>query len=191
MLLEISRTIEFSPSLVPAKAPASPRRGFLFAKRRSVAGRLPHKASALMLGSCVGDRDPRADGQGGELIDGVASGTPVRKLLLVELLGHARGCHSPGIGRITALGSSSPQSTRIVQRKRRTTSNVDSDDGVPGEPRRDRFETSLVRWVRKVPISMRTNGPACMRTAWRKGDLPGQPRGFRLLVAFTREQPVS
>ena len=41
MLLEISWTIEFSPSLVPVKAPASPRRGFLFAQRRSVAGRLP------------------------------------------------------------------------------------------------------------------------------------------------------
>jgi hypothetical protein len=37
-----------------------------------------------------------------------------------------RGCHSPGTGRITAPGSSSPQSTRIVQRKRRATSNVDS-----------------------------------------------------------------
>src|SRR5712692_5980763 len=37
-----------------------------------------------------------------------------------------RGCHSPGTGRITAPGSSWPQSTRIVQRKRRPTSNVDS-----------------------------------------------------------------
>ena len=37
-----------------------------------------------------------------------------------------RGCHSLGSGRITAPGSSWPQSTRIVQRKRRPTSNVDS-----------------------------------------------------------------
>src|SRR5260370_33944638 len=37
-----------------------------------------------------------------------------------------RGCHSSGTGRITAPGSSWPQSTRIVQRKRRPTSNVDS-----------------------------------------------------------------
>src|ERR1700716_3391245 len=37
-----------------------------------------------------------------------------------------RGCHSPRMGWITAAGSSSPQSTRIVQRKRRPTSNVDS-----------------------------------------------------------------
>jgi predicted 3-demethylubiquinone-9 3-methyltransferase (glyoxalase superfamily) len=37
-----------------------------------------------------------------------------------------RGCHSPRIGWITAPGSSWPQSTRIVQRKRRPTSNVDS-----------------------------------------------------------------
>src|SRR5215470_20439767 len=37
-----------------------------------------------------------------------------------------RGCHSPRIGWITAAGSSRPQSTRIVQRKRWPTSNVDS-----------------------------------------------------------------
>src|SRR6266850_31552 len=37
-----------------------------------------------------------------------------------------RGCHAPGTGRITAPGSSWPQSTRIVQLKRRPTSNVDS-----------------------------------------------------------------
>jgi hypothetical protein len=43
-----------------------------------------------MLGSSVGDREARADGQGGELIDRVAAGAPVRKLLFVELLGHPR-----------------------------------------------------------------------------------------------------
>ena len=43
-----------------------------------------------MLGLCVGDREARADGQRGELIDSVAAGTPVRKLLLIEALGHAR-----------------------------------------------------------------------------------------------------
>src|SRR3984893_13357258 len=37
-----------------------------------------------------------------------------------------RGCDSPGSGPITASGSSCPQSTRIVQRKRRPTSNVGS-----------------------------------------------------------------
>ena len=36
------------------------------------------------------------------------------------------GCHSPGSGRITAPGSSCPQSMRMVQRNRRPTSNVDS-----------------------------------------------------------------
>ena len=77
-----------------------------------------------MLGSCVRDREARADGQGRELIDRVAAGAPVRQLLLVEALGHAR--HSPGSGRITTPGSSWPQSMRIVQRKRRPTSNVDS-----------------------------------------------------------------
>jgi hypothetical protein len=33
MLLDVSWTIEFSPLLVLPKAPASPRRGFLFGRR--------------------------------------------------------------------------------------------------------------------------------------------------------------
>ncbi len=75
-----------------------------------------------MLGLCVGDREARADGQRGELIDSVAAGTPVRKLLLIEALGHAR---VPFLGYRPdhRAGSSWPQSTRIVQRKRRPTSN--------------------------------------------------------------------
>jgi hypothetical protein len=43
-----------------------------------------------MLALCVGDCEARANGQGGELIDRVAAGAPVRKLLFVELLGHTR-----------------------------------------------------------------------------------------------------
>jgi hypothetical protein len=35
-----------------------------------------------MLGLCVGDREARADSEGGELIDRVAAGAPVRKLLV-------------------------------------------------------------------------------------------------------------
>ena len=86
--------------------PGSPSRGFLFDGRLS-----------------IGDGEAGADGQGSELVDRVGAGA--RQLLLVEELGHF-GCHSPGSGRNTAPGSSSPQSTRIVQRKRRPTSNVDS-----------------------------------------------------------------
>jgi hypothetical protein len=78
-----------------------------------------------MLGSCVDDREARPDGQGRELIDRVAAGAPVRQLLVVEPLGHARVPFA-GSGRITSPGSSWPQSTRIVQRKRRPTSKVDS-----------------------------------------------------------------
>ena len=77
-----------------------------------------------MLGSCVRDREARADGQGRELIDRVAAGAPVRQLLLVEALGPC--ALFAGSGRITAPGSSWPQSMRIVQRKRRPTSKVDS-----------------------------------------------------------------
>ena len=43
-----------------------------------------------MLGSCVSDREARPDRQGGELIDRIATGAPIGKLLLVEALGHAR-----------------------------------------------------------------------------------------------------
>jgi hypothetical protein len=39
---------------------------------------------------CVGDREARADCQCGELIDRIAAGAPVRKLLFVEALGHTR-----------------------------------------------------------------------------------------------------
>jgi hypothetical protein len=43
-----------------------------------------------VLGLCVGDREAGADGQGGELIDRVAAGAPVRKRLFVEALGDTR-----------------------------------------------------------------------------------------------------
>ena len=69
----------------------------------------------------VDDREARADRQRRELIDRIAAGEPVRKLVFAEALGH-----SPGTARITAPGSSWPQSTRIVQRKWRPTSKVDS-----------------------------------------------------------------
>ena len=74
---------------------------------------------------CVGDREARADGQRGELIDRVAAGAPVRKLLFVEPLGHA-WIPFAGLRADHRAGMSRPQSTRIVQLKRRPTSNVDS-----------------------------------------------------------------
>jgi hypothetical protein len=70
-------------------------------------------------------RPQGAECQCGELIDRIATGATLRKLV-VEAVGHMRVPLSPGTGRITAPGSSWPQSTRIVQRKRRPTSNVDS-----------------------------------------------------------------
>jgi hypothetical protein len=39
---------------------------------------------------CVGDRESRADGQGGQLIDRIAASAPVRKLLAVEASWDAR-----------------------------------------------------------------------------------------------------
>ena len=50
---------------------------------------MPSPPAALAAGLCVGDREPRADCECGELIDRIAAGA-VRKLLFVELLGHTR-----------------------------------------------------------------------------------------------------
>src|SRR5260370_34336601 len=89
---------------------------------RARAARADGQGRELVAG--VAPRGARADGRGRELVARVAPVPPVRQLLLVEALGHAR--HSPGSGRITTPGSSWPQSMRIVQRKRRPTSKVDS-----------------------------------------------------------------
>jgi hypothetical protein len=43
-----------------------------------------------MFALCVGDREARADRQRGELIDRIAAGAPIRKLLFIELFGHTR-----------------------------------------------------------------------------------------------------
>ena len=53
----------------------------------------------FMPGLCVGDREARADGQGGKLIDRIAAGAPVRELVLIEALGHTR-VPFPGTGQI-------------------------------------------------------------------------------------------
>jgi hypothetical protein len=49
-----------------------------------------HAACRFLLGLSVGNREARPDRQGGELIDRIAASAPVRKLLFVEALGHAR-----------------------------------------------------------------------------------------------------
>jgi hypothetical protein len=63
----IPETIEFPPcSSSPSGNPGIPRRGFSFGER--------HPA-AFTPGLCVGDREARADGQSGELIDRIAPST--------------------------------------------------------------------------------------------------------------------
>jgi hypothetical protein len=42
----------------------------------------------LLPGLCVGDREAGADGKCGKLIDRIASGAPIRKLLFVEARRH-------------------------------------------------------------------------------------------------------
>jgi hypothetical protein len=80
--------------------PGVPPPGFpIFAEAALRRPHAPPYSSALMLGSCVGDCEARADCQRGELIDRIAAGAPVRQLLFGELLRHARGPfagHRPG-----------------------------------------------------------------------------------------------
>jgi hypothetical protein len=52
--------------------------------------RLEGSAARSLISICVGDRETRADGQCGELIDCIAAGSPVRELLFIEALGHTR-----------------------------------------------------------------------------------------------------
>jgi hypothetical protein len=87
----------------------------------------------------VGDREARADGQCGELIDRVAPGAPVRKLLFIEALGHPRLPfsgdrldHPAGIELAAIAAHRAAEAAADVERR--------LDDGVAGEARRDRLE---------------------------------------------------
>src|SRR6266850_3002472 len=133
-----------------------------------------------MPGSGLGDRDARADRQGGELIDGGTAGAPVGKLLFVELRGHMRvpladyrphhraGVEPAAIDTHRAVEASADLEGRL-------------DDGVARQARQNGFEIRdcgagrraipflLVRsgCDRGDPYSMRANGPHvyCMTTA--------------------------
>src|SRR6266404_2654750 len=119
-------------------------------------------------GLCIGDREPRADGQRGELIDRIAAGAPVRKLLFVELLGHTwlpfaghRPDHRAGVELATIDAHRAAEAAADLERR--------FDDGIARQARRDRFEIRdfagraaaghsgpprWVKWVREVPYSM-------------------------------------
>ena len=115
-----------------------------------------------------------------------------------------RGCHSPGAGRITAPGSSWPQSIRIVQRKRRPTSKVDSMMVLRAEARRHRFEirdfagraaaghSVPPRWSDVCVVSFiweKTARPARLLRA--KTGSPGSPLRRRLNVSVSPIRPSS
>jgi hypothetical protein len=65
-------------------------------------------------------------------MDRVAAGAPVGQLLFVE----ARGCHSPRIGRITAVGIE----LATIDAHRAAEAAADIECGVAREARRDRLE---------------------------------------------------
>src|ERR1700730_566812 len=92
-----------------------------------------------MLGLCVGDREARADCQCGELIDRIAAGAPVRKLLFIEALGHMREPfagyrpdHRAGLELATIDAHRAAEAAADLERR--------LDDGVAREARRDRLE---------------------------------------------------
>src|ERR1700737_3708049 len=88
---------------------------------------------------CVGDREARADGQGGELIDGIAASAPVCKLLFVEALGHSRvpfaGYRPDHRARIELAAIDAHRAAEAAADLERRL-----DNGVAREARRDRFE---------------------------------------------------
>ena len=91
-----------------------------------------------MLGSCVGDRETRADGQRRELIDSVAARAPVRKLLFVEALGHTRmpfaayrPDHRDRVELAAIDAHRAAEAAADIERR--------LDDGVAREARQDRF----------------------------------------------------
>src|SRR5271169_6448480 len=92
-----------------------------------------------MLGSCVRDREARAHGQGRELIDRVAAGAPVRKLLFVEALGHAR---VPFAGYRPDHRAGVELAAIDAHRAAEAAADLEGgfDDRVAREARRDRFE---------------------------------------------------
>src|SRR6202521_5819977 len=92
-----------------------------------------------LLALSVGVREARANCQCGELIDRIAAGAPVRKLLFIQLLQHTRlpfaGYRPDHRGRIELTAIDAHRAAEAAADLERGL-----DDGVAGEARRDRLE---------------------------------------------------
>jgi hypothetical protein len=89
----------------------------------------------------VGDREARADRQGGEVINRIAASLPIRELLFVEALGDVRlpfAGHRPDHRARVELAAID------AHRAAEAAADLEGrfDDGVAREARRDRFEIS-------------------------------------------------
>jgi class 3 adenylate cyclase len=125
------------------------------------------------------EREACADGERSELIDRVAAGAPVGKLLVIEAIRHARLPlaedrldHRAGIELPTIDAHRAPEAAADLERG--------LDDGVAGEARRNRLEIrDFTGWDAaghsvpprrsgraKSSTYMGRNGPACMRSAF-------------------------
>jgi hypothetical protein len=88
---------------------------------------------------CGGDREARADSQCGELIDRIAAGAPVRKLVFVEALGHTRLPFAGyGPDHRTGVELAAMDAHRAAEAAADLECRL--DDGVAREARRDRLE---------------------------------------------------
>ena len=139
--------------LVSAKTPAPPAGVF---NLPDAALRTLHASPVVSRrlgarGLRVGDRETRADGQGRELIDGVPPGAPVGKLLLVELLRHAR---LPFAGFRPDYRARIELAAIDAHRAAKATADLERwlDDGIARQARRHWCGTGLLRWGR-IPFS--------------------------------------
>jgi hypothetical protein len=161
------RAIETAMSIVRLENPGLPRRGFPFP--------LP--------GLGVGDREARADGQYGELIDRIAAGAPVRKLLFVEALGHTRvpfagdrPDHRAGVELATIDAHRAAEAVADLKRR--------FDDRVARETRRNRTSPAnrgpRVRILLPPPVSLQT--PVSAERTSRDRFRPAQRRRAHALL---------
>src|ERR1700736_5874817 len=127
----------------------------------------------LPLGLGVGDHEARADRQCGELIDGIAAGAPVRKLLFVETLGHTRAPlagyrpdHRAGV-ELAAIDAHRAAEA-AADPEGRLAGGVAGGAGRPSSP------PLLLGWGGRRGVQNSSgknlqNGPASLCIAWREG----------------------
>src|SRR6516225_1296053 len=115
------------------------RSHFPLARSSTSKRRLYRRGFCLTARLSVDDREPRADREGGELIDRVAARTPVRELFLIQPLGHAR---QPFAGVRADHRAGIKPAAIDTHRAAEAAADLEGglDDGVASQARDDRLE---------------------------------------------------